>query len=181
MELSEIDLDLMGVNSVASPREEEEFLFEANYIQRVRQIVNRMLDQLSQIAENDRKTTEGLKQKYRVASNEASGLQRRIGDAAPWFAGVTVMMTLSQFMWQHPDDRGLVNSASQVIGPSTKALYDGRLQSQQMNHQSAAALYNTEITGRMQKTGSDSATKQEVLALYNNTVEAQKKASAAGG
>ena len=164
--------------NIALPLRDEPPHSRSNFITRIRTLVSRILSQLSRVGENDRKQIETLKREYRVASRSASDMQIRIGNAAPWIAGVAFTVTVSQFLFKSPDDRGMMKFIGEQV-PSVGNLVTSRYTAKQMEFTSIKELRNTEINLKNSKTQSESGSKQEILALFNSTLETQKKASSA--
>ena len=176
MELNEIDRE--GIRGVAVAIHQEPPDSLGNFVIRIRILVVQILGQLSRISSDDRKQVETLKREYRIAAAGAAEMQIKIGNAAPWIAGVALATVLSQFMWTSPDDRMMVKLIGDQV-PSMGNLFTSRYTAKQMEFGAVRDLRNTEITLKNSKTQSESGSKQEVLALFNSTLETQKKASSA--
>jgi hypothetical protein len=162
--------------SAGSAIKEEIVQFQTNFIARIRSLVSEILSQLSRVSENDRKQVETLKREYRIASGNAADMQIKIGNAAPWIAGAAFAITVSQFLWTSPDDRSMVKFIGEQV-PGVGNFFTSRYTAKQMEFSAVRDLRNTEINLKNSKTQSESGSKQEVLALFNSTLESQKKAS----
>lgn len=171
--------EAVHLNRKISEEEISTMAQDFNFITKIRNLVNLIISQLSRINENDRKQMENLKREYRLSSHESAELEKVIGNAAPVIAGIGFAFSLSQFMWKNPDDRQLVKFIAEQLPNSLGGVYTGRKRAQQMEFQSLSSLRNVEIQNKGQKTGSESNSKQEVLALLNSTLDVVKRASSA--
>ena len=175
MAIGEIDLDLMrGVSYQTQPVEEMEF--DGNFISRVRELVNRIMSQMSRVSENDRKQIETLKREYRVASRDGADMQRKIGNAAPWIAGVAFAASLVPLLFTNTDDRAIMKTLTEQVPGVANGLYTSRLQAKQMEYQSVSSLRSTEIANKGSKTGPDQS-KQDMLEFFRSTLDLMKRAS----
>jgi|GEM_PF-2643199 len=152
---------------------------EVNYVLQIQHLVYRILDLLSKTSEADRAKVEGLKREYSESSKAAAVLQKRIGNAAPWFATLGFALTLVQLTIPNSTGQQLIKSLSKQLPSAGKSLYDSHLQARQMDEQSRSSRANTELNLQQSKQSSESGQKQEVQELLRAALRTLEEASRA--
>lgn len=172
-----LDNEVVDINAPAPLSEEriDELASNVNFVARIRMLVFQLLEQTSRISENDRKQLETMKREYRISSNDAAGLTRKIGNAAPWISGVAFVVSLSQFMWTNPDDRGMIKFLADQI-PNAGSMFTSRHSARQAELQAISSLRLQEIQIKGSKTGSENFV-QELKQFYTSLLQEFAKAS----
>lgn len=150
---------------------------DSNFVTRVRELVSRILSQLSRISDNDRTQVERLKHDSRAASKNVADMYLNMGNTAPWVAGISFAISLSQFMIPNPNASKMVEFLAGHVVPKGGDFTMSRYQAKQAEYSGIRDLANSEISNKTSKTQSESGSKNEVLQLLNSTLEVLKRAS----
>ena len=148
---------------------------DVNFVTRMRELVGQILAQLSRISENDRTQVETLKREYRTASHNVAEMCIKTGNLAPWVAGISLAISLSQLGNPNPDK--IVELLAGHVVPKGGEFITSRYSAKQAEYSAIQTLSNTEISNKISKTQSES--KNEILQLLNSTLEVLKRASSA--
>lgn len=151
-----------------------------NYTIELRLLVAQILKQLAHIAELERTKTEELKGRYSVSSKEASDLQRKLGNAGFILSAVAFGVMYSQFFFPQ-GDRKMIEFLSQQIGGGggggLGSIWTGGIQADQKTADSLSQLMLQEYTQRGNKGQLDANSKQELLSLLREALDALKQAA----
>ncbi len=147
---------------------------QRNVRHRISELVVKILDVVSKMSERDRESTSYLKATYRKATSDLHNLHIRIGNAAPWISGASILATSSQFFFDQKWTPLTQVISSQI--PSFGNLYPTHLQAEEASLQAQQQVRISEITSSLQKQ-SDTEMKSSLLELFRLVNEAEKSAS----
>lgn len=176
--MEEVKLKLVPQSKSAAL--EEVPALQVSYVLQIQHLVNRILELLSKTSEADRTKIEGLKREYSESSKSAATLQKRIGDAAPWFAVYSSIFTLAQCAFQDKTiGHALTGILAQQAPNAVQSLYNGRLEAQKMEEQSRSNRASTELNLQQSKQSSESGQRQEAQELLRAALRTLEEASRA--
>ncbi len=145
-----------------------------NIKHRIANLMIKMLDVVSKMSERDRENTSSLKATFRKATTEIYQLHIRIGYAAPWIAGTSMLASSSQFFAAKEMAPVIQFVSSQI--PSFANIYPSGLQATEASLQAQQSVRLSEITALSQKQ-SDAELKQSITELFRLVCEAERSAS----
>ncbi len=169
--LKAVDQELARLQENAAPE-------EVNFLIKIREVIGKILAQFSEISEKDRFQTEDMKLKYRKSSQDAADLQRSLGNAGLWIAGIGFAVLLSQFGFKNPADREVMKFLSEQC-PNIGGMFTSRYQASQKESDALSSLMLAEYNAKTSKTQSETSSKQEIVSLLDKALESMKRAASA--
>ncbi len=169
--LRAVDQELGRLQEKATPE-------EVNFLIKIREVIGKILAQFSEISEKDRFQMEEMKLKYRRSSQDAADLQRSLGNAGLWIAGIGFAVLLSQFGFKNPADREVMKFLSEQC-PNIGGMFTSRYQANQKEADALSQLMLAEYNAKTSKSQSESSSKQEVVNLLDKALESMKRAASA--
>lgn len=141
---------------------------EANFLVQLRSIIARMLVQISRDSEDNRKTMNELKAKYRLHALESSDLTRTLGKSGLTISLIGFGMMLGQFPFKSGKDREIIKFLADQV-PSVGGMFTSQTQAQQKMADSLGQLVLAEYNAKSAKP--PEANKQEFINLLDKAFQ----------
>lgn len=158
---------------------EIEWNFSSNFVERIRQIACRILEQGGRISDQDREDIRRLNKEFLIASRNAAHGEEKKGFASPVIASVAFLISISQFAF--PEDPQIQKMAelfaSQI--PNAGGLFTSQYQAEIMREGAIRDLRNAQIQAKTTEKQSDAGKSQEVLELFRRAMQAIEQAASA--
>lgn len=171
------------LNEVAKEIEEKgatssDLSSDANFLVQLREIVARMLVQISRDSEQNRQSIDSMKSKYRLYTQEGANLTRELGKSGLKFSLIAFGTLMGQFLPFFNDaDKGVVKFFSEQVIPQIGNMSGSTIQGRQKIADSMAQLILAEYNAKSSKP--PEANKQEFTNLLDKAFQVQTSAARA--
>jgi hypothetical protein len=153
-----------------------------NFYIKLQQVVELMLNMHVKLGEKERIQKEGEKRKFNQSNQEWSKLQRETGDRGLNFTWIALGIMLIPVILPGTNeiDKQFVNFFAKEGCTNIANMFNSDTQSKQQMVRAVSELAMAEINAMMNKSSSDSSSKEQVLRILDTAIQSYTQASRAG-
>jgi hypothetical protein len=158
---------------------QEVLLEEPSYLQNISNLVAKILKQLSDIGEKDRKQIDEMKKKYETTYKQSAGLVKDIAWNDMLFSGFALIPLVLSFS-PNQFDKDMGGRLAADFVPGLGRMYNSGSQADMRKADALAQLLMQEYGAKTSKSSSEGNNKQEITNMLDKAVSALKDAARAG-
>jgi hypothetical protein len=152
----------------------------ANFLIQIKELVSEILDLLHQVSDQDRRKTDGMKQKYENLTSRSSDSLLSKGDNGALVATASLLVQFGAMFFAAESDQKLIGALAQQI-PQLAGMITSQTDADLNRFNSQLQLLNTEMQNLITKQGNEGSSKETILRILDEVKQWMQKAASHNG